>query len=433
MREKKYIGGFSSIPYRNGKRANSGFKGRAALFFAVMGPGVITAFADNDAGGIATYIIAGAKYGYSLLFVLLVSTVCLAVAQEISARTGVVTGKGLFELIRERYGRRASIWIMLSLLIANFGTTVSEFSGIAVGFDIFEVDKFVAVPLAAFVVWFLVVKANYNYVEKVFFLLCATFIGYIISGIMVDPPWREVFCAAVTPSLSGDRGFLVMAMGIVGTTITPWGQFYIQASVVDKGLGAKDYAYTLVDVLVGTFFTGLVAFFVIIATAAAMYGAPYEPEHMKEAAAALVPLAGGYAKWLFAVGLIGASMLAAIILPLSTAYAICEALGCKNGISKTYKEAPVFFIIYTGLIFAGAAVVLAPFSLYHLMLATQVLNGVLLPPILIFMLLIAGDEELMGKYKNPRFYHGVAWLFTAGIIVLTVVLLAATIAPDWFA
>lgn len=431
MKERKFIGGFSTAMLRSEKLHPKTMRGKIALFFAVMGPGIITAFADNDAGGIATYIIAGAKYGYSLLFVLLVSTICLAVAQEISARTGVVTGKGLFVLIRQRYGKPASLVIMLILLIANIGTTTSEFSGIAIGAEIFNVDRVVAVPLAALLIWLLVVKANYSYVEKVFFLLCATFIGYIVSGFMVNPAWDEVFRAAVTPTFRGDHEFLIMAMGIIGTTITPWGQFYIQASVVDKGITAKNYPYTVTDVMIGTFFTGLIAFFVIIATAAALYGTSYNPEDMKNAAIALVPLAGSYAKWLFAVGLIGASMLAAIILPLSTAYAACEAMGYAHGISKTYREAPVFFRIYTFLVFIGAGIVLLPnLSLYHLMLATQVLNGILLPPILIFMLLIANDAQIMGKYKNPGLYNVVAWIFTLLIILLTVLLLIATLFPQ---
>lgn len=433
MKDRKFISSFSNRYLRCAEAQPKRFRDKISLFFLVMGPGLITAFADNDAGGIATYITAGAKYGYSLLFVLLISTLCLAVAQEISARTGVVTGRGLFDLIRGKYGKRCSMLVLVTLLIANIGTTASEFSGIAIGFEIFSLNKWFTVPTVAFLIWLLVVKANYNYVEKVFFILCTAFVSYIISGFLVDPPWREVITATFIPDFSGDSGFLLMAMGIVGTTITPWGQFYIQASVVDKGISAKEYRYVLMDVLIGTFFTGLVAAFVIIVTATTLHGTDYAVENVKEAAVSLVPLAGVYAKWLFGIGLLGASLLAAIILPLSTAYAVCEALGFEHGISKTYQEAQAFFNIYTLLIALGAGLVLLPnLSLYHLMLATQVINGILLPPILIFMLLIANDAELMGSYKNPRLYHGLAWIFTWMIIALTAMLLLATLFPGMF-
>ncbi len=407
-----------------------GLRERAALFLSVMGPGIITAFADNDAGGIATYSAAGARYGYSLLFVLFVSVLVLSVVQEISARTGAVTGRGLSDLIRERYGVKWTLFAMVVLMVANIGTTVSEFSGIATSFEIFGVSRYFSVPLAALVVWRLVLKADYSRVEKVFFALCLTFFSYIVSGYIVDPPWREVMTAAATPTLSGDAGYLLMVIGIIGTTITPWGQFYVQASIVDKGITAKNYAYTRWDVLVGAFFTGLVAFFIVVVTAATLHVNNIPIETAADAAIALEPLAGKYAKFLFAFGLFGASMLAACILPLSAAYAICEAFGFERGVSKSYKEAPVFFGLYTAIIVVSAVLVLWPgLSLYHVMLTTQVVNGILLVPVLIFMVLIASNEKVMGRYRNSPFYNAVAWAFALLISALTVLLLAASLAP----
>jgi NRAMP (natural resistance-associated macrophage protein)-like metal ion transporter len=410
----------------------TGIRGRIGIFLAVMGPGIVTAFADNDAGGVATYAAAGAKYGYALLFTMFVATICLVIAQEISARTGAVTGKGLADLIREQFGVRWTLFAMGVLLVANIGTTASEFSGIATSFEIFGISKFLSVPLTAGVVWWLVVKGSYERIEKIFLALCVTFISYVLSGMLVNPPWQEVMAASITPSFSRDADFLLMAVGVIGTTITPWGQFYVQASIVDKGIMAKDYAYTRWDVFIGSFFTGFVAFFIIVATAATLYANNIAIESAKDAALALEPLAGKYASLLFAFGLFGASMLAAFILPLSTAYAICEAFGFEHGISKSYEEAPVFFGLYTALIGLGAILVLWPgLSLYHVMLTSQVVNGVLLPPILIFMVLIASDRNVMGDYANSCLYNGVAWVFTVALILLTILLLAATAVPDF--
>jgi NRAMP (natural resistance-associated macrophage protein)-like metal ion transporter len=412
-------------------------KERLFLFLSVMGPGIITAFADNDAGGIATYSAAGAKYGYGLLFVLFISVLVLTVVQEISARTGAVTGRGLSDLIRERYGVKWTLFAMAVLLIANIGTTVSEFSGIATSFEIFGVSRYIAVPVSALVVWRLVLKASYSRVEKGFFALCLTFFSYVISGFIVDPPWREVMAAATTPTFSHSQGFLLMVIGIIGTTITPWGQFYVQATIVDKGITAKTYAYTRWDVLVGAFFTGLIAFFIIVATAATLHVNNIPIETAADAAIALEPLAGKYASFLFAFGLFGASMLAAFILPLSTAYAICEAFGFERGISKSYKDAPVFFGLYTAIIVISAVLVLWPgLSLYHVMLTTQVVNGILLVPVLVFMVLIASNARIMGDYRNSPLYNLVAWSFAALISALTILLIAATLSPgllDWLA
>jgi Mn2+/Fe2+ NRAMP family transporter len=404
---------------------------RLAMFLGVMGPGIVTAFADNDAGGIATYAAAGAKYGYQLIFTMLVSTVCLAIAQEISARTGAVTGKGLSDLIREQYGVKWTFFAMSVLLIANIGTTVSEFSGIATSFELFGISKYISVPCMALMIWWLVVKADYQRVEKVFFALCLVFLSYVVSGVIVDPPWQEVLKASVTPSFSGDVDFLLLAVGVIGTTITPWGQFYVQSSVVDKGITAKEYRYTRWDVMIGSFFTGFIAFFIMVATAATLYANGITIETAKDAAIALEPLAGKYASFLFALGLLGASMLAAFVLPLSTSYAICEAFGFEQGISKNYKEAPVFFGLYTVMIVLGAAIVLWPdLSLYQVMLTTQVVNGVLLPPILVFMVLIASNVNLMGKHATSKTYNAITWIFTTFLILLTLVLLVTTLFPE---
>ena len=407
-------------------------KVRFALFFTAMGPGIVTAFADNDAGGIATYASAGAKYGYSLIFIMLVSTVLLAIAQEISARTGAVTGRGLSDLIRENYGVKWTFFAMSVLLIANLGTTASEFSGIATSFEIFGVSKYLSVPAMAFIIRWLVIKTDYGKMEKILLFLCLTFFSYVISGIMVNPPWPQVFVASVTPTFSGTPTFLLMAIGVIGTTITPWGQFYVQSSVVDKGITAKEYGYTRWDVLIGTFFTGFIAFFIIVATAATLFINKIPIETAKDVALALKPLAGQYATFLFAFGLLGASMLAAFVLPLSTAYAVCEAFGFEHGISKSHKEAPVFFGLYTALIVLGAAIVLWPkLSLYHVMLTTQVVNGVLLPPILIFMVLIASKKSIMGEYVNTKFFNIISWAFTFILIFLTLLLLVSTLFPQF--
>jgi len=407
-------------------------RARFTLFFAIMGPGIVTAFADNDAGGIATYAAAGAKYGYSLIFTMLISTVLLAIAQEISARTGAVTGRGLSDLIRENYGVKWAFFAMSVLLIANLGTTVSEFSGIATSFEIFGVSKYISVPVMAFIIWWLVIKTDYAKMEKILLFLCLTFFSYVISGIMVKPPWPQVFVESITPTLLGTPAFLLMVIGVIGTTITPWGQFYVQSSVVDKGITAQDYRYTRWDVLIGTFFTGFIAFFIIVSTAATLFANNIPIETAKDVALALKPLAGEYASLLFGFGLLGASMLAAFVLPLSTAYAVCEAFGFEHGISKSHKEAPVFFTLYTVLIVLGAAIVLWPnLSLYHVMLTTQVVNGVLLPPILIFMVLIASKKSIMGEYANTKFFNVISWTFTLILVLLSLLLLLSTLFPEF--
>lgn len=406
-------------------------KNKLLLFLSVMGPGLITACADNDAGGITTYSAAGAHYGFDMLLILFVSIVSLMIVQEMSARMGAVTGKGLSDLIREQFGVKWVFFAMAVLSLANIATTASEFSGIATSFEIFGISKYISVPIMAFIVWGSVVKGSYARVEKIFFALCLTFLSYIITGFIVQPPWQEVISATVMPSFSRDTSYLMMVIGMIGTTITPWGQFYIQSSVVDKGISVKDYKYIRLDVFVGSFFTGLVAFFIIVVTSVVLHSNGIVIETAQDAAQALEPLAGKYAAILYAFGLFGASMLAAFILPLSTAYAICEAFGFESGISKSSKEAPIFFGIYTTLILLGALLVLWPgISLYGIMMMAQVVNGILLPPILIFMLLIANNQQLMGTYTNSPLFNVMAWVQSVVLILLTVILVAAAFFPN---
>lgn len=406
-------------------------KNKLLLFLSVMGPGLITACADNDAGGITTYSAAGAHYGFDMLLILFVSIVSLMIVQEMSARMGAVTGKGLSDLIREQFGVKWVFFAMAVLSLANIATTASEFSGIATSFEIFGISKYVSVPVMAFIVWGSVVKGSYARVEKIFFALCLTFLSYIITGFIVQPPWQEVITATLMPSFSRDTSYLMMVIGMIGTTITPWGQFYIQSSVVDKGISVKDYKYIRLDVFVGSFFTGLVAFFIIVVTAVVLHSNGIVIETAQDAAQALAPLAGKYAAVLYAFGLFGASMLAAFILPLSTAYAVCEAFGFESGISKSSKEAPIFFGIYTTLILLGALLVLWPgISLYGIMMMAQVVNGILLPPILVFMLLIANNQQLMGAYTNSPVFNILAWVQSIVLILLTVILIAAAFFPN---
>jgi len=403
---------------------------RLLALLAVVGPGIITANVDNDAGGITTYSVAGAHYGYSLLWMMPLIAVALIIVQEMSARLGVVTGKGLADLIRESSGLRATAFIIGLVLIANLANTVSEFAGVAASMEIFGVSKYISVPLAAVLVWLLIVRANYKWVERVFLVASALYLAYVASGILAEPPWPEVARAFVTPSFHFDSGYVVIAVTIIGTTIAPWMQFYQQASIVDKGLKLKDYAYERVDVVVGSLFAVLVAAFITIACAATLYENGIQIETAKDAALALAPLAGKYASVLFALGLLNASVFSAAILPLSTAYVVCEAFGWEAGIDHELREAPVFFGIYTALIVVGAAIILLPIkSLVQAMMVSQTLNGMLLPVILIVMLRLVNDRRLMGRYVNGRVFNVLAWVIVAVLIILTGILLVTTLFP----
>jgi len=403
---------------------------RIALVLAVVGPGFITANVDNDAGGIATYSVAGAQFGYTLLWTMIPITVALVIIQEMSSRMGAVTGKGLSDLIREEFGLRATFLLMLALVATNFGNVVSEFAGIASSFELFGVSKYIVVPLAALVVWGIVVHGTYNSVEKVFLSASAFYVCYIVSGVLAHPDWKAAALSTVTrPESAGFRnyGYLSMIIGLAGTTIAPWMQFYLQASIVEKGVTARQYRASRLDVIIGCIFAAVVAWFIVVACAATLHTAgKYNIETGADAAQALRPLAGEYAYLLFAGGLLNASLFAACILPISTAYAVCEGLGLESGLDKRFEEAPAFYWLYTALIVFGAGVVLVPrFPLFRVMVLSQVVNGVLLPFVLVFVILLINDPELMGKYTNSKWYNVVSWFTVAVMIVLTIAMAIA--------
>lgn len=395
-----------------------GFWRSMGLVFALIGPGIITSNVDNDAGGITTYSLAGSQFSLSLLWILIPITIALIIIQEMCARMGVISGKGLSDLIRERFGAKITVYLMIVLFLANLGNTVSEFAGIAASLEIFGVSKYLSVPCGAFFVWWLVVKGNYKSVEKVFLVACLFYISYVISGFMGKPDWGQIGKALITPTIRPDPAFLTMAVGIIGTTIAPWMQFYLQSSVVDKGLKAENYAYTRIDIIVGSFMVNIVAFFIIMLCAVTLFQNGIKIETAKDAAQALAPLAGAYCTWLFAFGLLNASLFAASILPLSTAYTICEAFGWESSVNHKFTEAPQFYWLYSLMIFLGAAIILFPnMPLVAIMFYSQVINGILLPFILIFMLLLINDRRIMGDYVNSKIMNWVTWL-TVGILIL---------------
>jgi len=403
---------------------------RVVALLAIVGPGIITANADNDAGGISTYSTAGANYGYSLLWMLVLITFSLGVTQEMGARMGAVTGKGLAALIRERYGVKWTLFAMLATLAANLATTVAEFAGVAAAGELFGIPRWISVPAAALFVWVLVVKWSFRSVEKVFLLLSAVYLAYPISGIMVHPPWDEVFQAMVTPTFQMNPGYILVFIATVGTTITPWGQFFIQAYIVDKGIGPREYPATRVDVLIGAFITDVVSFFIIVATASTLFVQGIKIEGAAEAALALEPFAGPFATYLFGVGLLNASLLAASILPLATSYTVCEAFGWEAGVDRSWREAPIFHTLYLFAILFGAVVALIPgLPLFDVMIFSQDVNGILLVVVLVFAVRIASDRRVMGKHANGRIGNSIAWATTAGLIVLSLLLIASTAAP----
>jgi NRAMP (natural resistance-associated macrophage protein)-like metal ion transporter len=404
------------------------WRSRLLLLFAVLGPGFITANVDNDSGGILTYSQAGAQYGYKLLWTIIPITLALIVVQEMCARMGVVTGKGLSDLIREEFGLRITFFVMILLVIVNFGNVMAEFSGIAGSMQLFHVSKYISVPLCAFIVWALVVKGDYKSVEKVFLLASTVYIAYIFAGVLSSPNWHEAIVQTVRVpgrSVWSDRNYVYMTVGIIGTTITPWMQFYLQSSIVEKGIDVRQYKHSRLDVIVGSIFTDVVAWFIIVACAATLYTHGMRNiAEASDAADAMKPLAGQYAFILFAAGLFNASLFAACILPLSTAYTVCEGLGLESGLDKSFKEAKFFYWFYTLLLALGAAVVLIPnFPLINVIIGSQVLNGILLPVVLIFMLRLVNRPELMGTYTNSRWFNIVAWLTAIIVICLSVVLM----------
>ena len=401
---------------------------RLVLFLAVVGPGFITANVDNDAGGIFTYSQAGAQFGYSLLWTMIPITVALIVVQEMASRMGAVTGKGLSDLIREEFGLRVTFFLMVTLVVLNWSNVVAEFAGIVSSMELFGLSKFFVVPATATLVWVMVVRGTYSSIEKVFLAASGFYVCYIIAGVLAHPDWKAAAFATVTrPQAAGirDYSYVYMVIGIVGTTIAPWMQFYLQSSVVEKGITARQYSASRWDVILGCVFTDIVAWFIIVACAATLYAAGrHNIADGADAAQALRPLAGEYAYLLFAAGLFNASLFAASILPISTAYAVCEGLGFESGLDKQFHEAPLFYWLYTLLIVFGAGVLLLPHvPLVYVSVLSQVANGIVLPFVLVFMLLLTNDRELMGEYVNGRGFNIVAWTTVVVMIGLTLAML----------
>jgi len=405
---------------------------RLILIFAVLGPGFITANVDNDAGGILTYSAAGAQFGYTLLWTMIPITLALIVVQEMCARMGVVTGKGLSDLIREEFGLRITFVIMILLVAVNFTNVVTEFSGIAGSMQLFHVSKYLSVPICAAIVWALVVKGDYKSVEKIFLIASVFYIAYIITGVLSGPDWHLAMVETVKlppRNVWSDKDYVYTTVAVIGTTITPWMQFYLQSSIVEKGVSIRKYKTSRLDVIVGSIFTDIVAWFIVVACAATLY--THGIRHISDpsdAAGAMKPLAGQYAFILFAAGLFNASLFAASILPLSTAYTVCEGLGFESGLDKSFNEAKFFYWLYSVLLFAGAAIVLIPnFPLVKFSILSQVLNGILLPLVLVFMLKLINKHDLMGTYTNKPWFNVIAWTTVVIVTTLSLILVWNTL------
>ncbi|MFA4931344.1 MAG: Nramp family divalent metal transporter [Caldisericia bacterium] len=399
------------------------------IMLAILGPGIITGNVDNDAGGITTYSVIGARFGYSMLWMLLLITFTLAMIQEMSARMGVVTGKGLADLIRERFGIRLTMVVMVLLVFTNLANTMGEFAGVAGASSILGLNRFIAIPAVAFFVWLLVVKGSYRAVEKVLLVFCVLFLTYVISAFMAHPNWGVVARSTVVPSFQMNPEFISLFIATIGTTIAPWMQFYQQSSVAEKAIDLKHYRYEVLDTYIGSFLTNFVSFFIVVACASTLFVAGVRVNTAAEAAGALAPLAGKYASTLFAVGLINASIMAAGVLPLSTAYSVAEAFGWESGVGKSFREAPLFYGLYTALIVLGAGTIMfVPENrLIGVMLFSQAANGVLLPLILILMLKLINDKSLMGEYVNSRGKNIAVWAQAIVMIILAATLTVQTV------
>jgi len=423
---KKFVQNLRRFPARVRRSLSSN---RFYAYLAVLGPGIIAANAGNDASGIATYSTIGAGYGYSLLWAFLPITVSLIIVQEMCVRMGVITGQGLADLIREQFGVRWTTLVMSALLIANIGVIISEFIGIAQASELFGISRYITIPLTAAGIWWLVVKGTQKRIERVFLAMSLVFFGYVISAFLAKPVWSTVASEVVEPSFSFESGYLFTVMALIGTTITPFMQVYVQSSVVEKGLDKEDYPLVRADVIVGTIFACTIAAFIVICTAATLnIQGITELDSAATAAQALVPVAGVYAKYLFAIGLFGAAMLAMGVLPLATAYSVSEALGFEKGLSHSFREAPIFLGIFTSLILIGAIVALIPgIPQIKLLLFTQCINGLLLPFILVAIVSLASNREIMGEYKNSFLFNLVAWIITIIVSILSILLLATTV------
>ena len=395
------------------------------ILLAVVGPGLITSIVDNDAGGITTYSIAGAHFGYTLLWSLIPVTFVLIIIQEMIARMGVVTGKGLSDLIREKFGLRVTFLLMLLVFIANLSIIVSNFAGMAAASELFNLSKYLVVPVIALAIWAAIIKLNYKAIEKVFLLLCLFYVAYIFSGFFAQPDWSLATKELFTPHFSWDMGYIVILIGIIGTTITPWMQFYLQSTIVEKGVQIRDYKYTRTEVIVGSIITDIVAFFIIVACAATLFKSGIQIETAADAARALVPFAGAYAGMLFGVGLFAASLAAAFIIPLATSFQICEGMGWESSLNRKFKEAPQFYGILAFLIIVGAGVTIIPrVPLLKVIIISQVINGIALPFLLIYILKLINDKKLMGDHVNSRFYNVVCYSTVIGVIALSGIMFA---------
>ncbi len=393
---------------------------------SVIGPGFIAGNAGNDAGGIATYSIVGAREGYGLLWALVLITFALAVIQEMSARMGVVTGKGFGDLVREQFGVKVTLAVMALFVFANLTVTIAEFAGIAASMELFGVNRYISVPSSAFVVWLVVVKGNFRQVERFMIVISMIYLTYVFSGFMANPPWKEVAKQIALPHIRMDKDYILLFITMVGTTITPYMQFYLQSAVVDKGVRIEEYGYAKFDVYAGSFMTVFIAFFIVLATGTILHPAGVVVDSAEQAALALEPLAGDFASHLFAVGLLNASFLAAFVLPLATAYGLSEAFGWESGINKSFKEAPQFLGFYTAFIVIGAGMILLPtIPLIKIMFLSQTINGILLPFVLVIMLRLVNDKELMGEYVNSKRMNVITW-FTVAILILLTVMLVVT-------
>jgi NRAMP (natural resistance-associated macrophage protein)-like metal ion transporter len=401
-------------------------KNKFLIILSIIGPGLITANAGNDAGGIATYSVVGAHYGYSMLWGMFAIAIGLAVVQEMNARMAVVTGKGLSDLIRERFGVKWAFFAMFVLLIANLGVCIGDFAGIAASLELFHISKYMSIPILAILIWLILTKGDYSKAEKIFLFLTITFFGYVVTAFLVKPDWGHVITSIVKPQAKFDKSYFLVLIGMVGTTITPYMQFYLQSSIVDKGISLKEYKYEKLDVYVGTIWAILTALFITVCTAETLFKAGINIDSAQDAASALGPLAGNYSFLLFAIGLFGASFLACCIIPLCTAYAICEAFGFESGLDNKIKEAPVFFGLFLFMIITSAVIVLIPnISLINIILVTQQLAGILCPVVLIFMIILVNDTEVMGKHVNSRVQNFIVKATVLLIVVLTALALVA--------
>jgi NRAMP (natural resistance-associated macrophage protein)-like metal ion transporter len=397
---------------------------RLGLFLVILGPGIITGSVDNDAGGITTYSVAGAVYGYNLLWTLIPSFIVLIVIQEMNARMGIVTGKGLADLIRENAGVKITFFIFVGLLIADIGNTTTEFAGVAGSLEIFGISKYISVPIAGFLVWILVVKGTYKFAERLFLIFSISLLTYVVSAIMGHPHWADIGKAIVRPRFPVNGQSLAMIIGIVGTTIAPWMQFYMQSSVIEKGLKMKNFKYTMVDIVVGCIATVVVAFFIIVACASTLHVNGVHINEAKDAALALKPMAGVLASQVFAFGLFVASIFSATILPLATAFYVCEAFGFEAGIDKKWDEAREFYVLYTLILALAVIIILLPNApLIFISLWSQVINGLLLPVVLICMILLVNNKKIMGKYVNRPLNNIIGWTAIITLIILTVAML----------